>query len=142
MALVDVQAQVDSWWTGYESILTTVQDDYLTGGKTIYYQQLWSHLAPPSMKDSGQGSVTPDNMTAKPSDQTDGNSDVGIIILTPIPCRYRQDVYQSSVGIGYTVTLSFIYFGDDFEYQRVIHRVGDETWREKAWYKIELLPEP
>ena len=135
MALADVQNQVDTWWAGFESIIETVQSDYL-GGNTLNYQSLWSHLAPPSIKDSGQGEETPDNMSAKPTDQADGNADVGLIILTPIPCRFKQDVYQSPVGIGYVVRLSVIYFGDGKEYQRVIHKSGDETWREKAWHEI------
>jgi hypothetical protein len=144
MARDDVRAFVDGWWTSFESIIEGVQDTYL-GGNTIHYQQLWTHTDAniPAINDAFNGATTPDNMDAQPTDQGEGNADVGLIILTNIPTRFRQDVYGDPVGgIGYTVTLSFVYNGpggNDLENKRVIHKSGPQPWRAVPWF--EVIPE-
>jgi hypothetical protein len=133
MALIDVQTHIDDWWNSNQATVESAVEDYALTHPN-YFQFTWSHTVPPTIRDNFQGSTQPDNINEVLHDQDASFLDI-VGNVPPIPCRLKCDVYESAVGIGYTITLSFIYESDGLEYWRIIHVTGDETWREKPWHE-------
>jgi len=135
MALIDVQDQVDTWWSGFRTIIEFVQDSKVLEGRLVYLGANWSHTdgSTPILKNNGQGEVTPDNMSVQNQDG-ESNATAGVVILTPIPCSFKQDEFgDPSFGVGVYVVLKFIYDSDGLTYCRLERLRGPAVFNDTAW---------
>jgi hypothetical protein len=66
----------------------------------------------------------------------DTSSSVGIIILTPIPYRFRQNEFVAEEGIGVYVAIEFIYDVDGKRYWRLEHLRGTVVFPDTPWAEL------
>jgi hypothetical protein len=111
MTIEATRATIQDEYDAREVELTARQAAYLAGyGR--YYQGTYTHTTPPA---DGAG-VVADNINQKPTDQAAGWTPADF--LAPLHARMKIDVYHTSAGWGYLVSLSHEW--DGVEYTKAI----------------------
>lgn len=132
--LQEVKDIVDGWLAARWPTLQNRQALYFASHNK-YFQGLWTHGTMPV---DGIDS-TPDNITAKPTDQAETWADF-VTLPSQFPCSLSLEVYQNAQGWGYVATVRVFVLALDRIYERSQNGAGSETFRTDPWHQVTLLP--
>lgn len=111
--------------------LAVVQPAYLAANRR-YWQGVSTPVVLP--RDGNEG--VPDR-ALQLTDQWESWEDTDVSLPATVPCAVAVDVYDSLYGQGYTVRGDVEIAGH--RYQRVVHVVGVETWRDSGgWQRTSI----
>jgi hypothetical protein len=126
------QDQVDTWLAQRWTALVNAETTYAANHGGRYFQGKRTHL----VNEPADGSlIAPDNLSAKPSDQTEAWA--GFITLpATMPCILKIDVYRNAQGWGFVATVGVKVNGNWWVRSK---DSGPEPWRTVAWQRVPAL---
>ena len=126
MALLDVQNHIDARWQSFhDNVLLTLMEAARGEGE-VYLQSVWSHdLANiPTIRNNFSGGTVPNQLHLNADGVPRSPGDIGLVVLTDMDFRWFTAEFGSGDDPGFYTVLSFIYFSDGLEYQRVVPTAG------------------
>lgn len=131
MTLANLRDAVDAKLANLWPRIVNRQDAYfLAHGH--YWQGMFTHTIPPNTtnQDNVEVEVAPDNLNARPTDETEGWQEVSNFPAT-LAYRLRMDIWEAEVK-GYTGTIQVRHNGNHYQRSK---SVPDDRFTQ-AWFRL------